>query len=121
MTSIDNNTEKDAIFSGWGWSIPWYVDLNGKMDRVCKDRRAFPFDQREKVPEYFIVSPEWPLVKVTEEWPSVVVENSWSKKQNNLRKKFLAENCSLLKTYGGDKHKWLLYKVNNENTNYKVR
>ena len=121
MAYIDNNTEKDAIFSGWGWSIPWYVDLNGKIDRVCKDRRAFPFDQREKVPEYFIVSPEWPLVKVTEEWPSVVVENSWSKKQNNLRKKFLAENCSLLKTYGGDKHKWLLYKVNNENTNYKVR
>ena len=114
ISYIDKNTEKDAIFSGWGWSMPWYVDLNNNIDRIIKDRTIFPLDQREKVPEYFIVSPEWPLVKVTDEWPSVIVENKWSKKSNDLRKKFLKEDCTLLKTFGREKFHWLLYKVNNE-------
>ena len=114
MDYINNNLEKDAIFSGWDWSMPWYIDLSSKSDRIIKNRTIVPFSQREKVPEYFIVSPEWPLVKVTDEWPSVVVENSISKRSNNHRKEFLEENCTLLKTFGSEKHKWLLYKVNNK-------
>jgi len=115
MTYIQENTEKNAIFSGWGWSMPWYVDINNDIDRVNKDRRHFPPEQRETVPEYFIVSPEWPLVKTSEEWPYVVVESAEQKEVSAIRKKFLDENCTLIKTFSGDKHKWLLFKVNNEN------
>jgi Dolichyl-phosphate-mannose-protein mannosyltransferase len=113
-TYIKNNTEKNAIFAGWGWSMPWGIDLDEAGDHIIKDRSTYSMEQREAVPEYFIVSPEWPLLKVTKEWPSVVTESSWSIKQNEVRKKFLEQNASLIRTFGGDKHKWLLYKVNND-------
>lgn len=112
---IKTNTEKNAMFSGWKWSLPWYVDLDNNGDRINKDRAAYPHEQREKVPEYFIVSPEWPIVQTVKEWPNVSVDSESVKKQNEARVKFLDENCTLIKTFGGDKHKWLLYKVNNNN------
>jgi hypothetical protein len=115
MSFIKNNTEKSAMFSGWKWSLPWYVDLEKNVDRINKDRSAYPPEQREKVPEYFIVSPEWPLEQTVKEWPNVSVDSKQGKKQNEMRKKFVEENCTLLKTFGGDKHKWLLYKVNANN------
>jgi hypothetical protein len=115
MSYIKENTEKNAIFSGWTWSVPWYVDLDDKLDHIVKVRSNYPMKQRERVPEYFIVSPEWPLVKISDEFPSVVEDTSWSHKQNELRKQFVKNNCTLLKTFGGKKHKWLLYKVNNNN------
>ena len=71
---VKNNTEKNAMFSGWSWSMPWYLDLDPKVDRPNKNRAQYSFNQREKVPEYFVVSPEWPLVKTTDEWPSVSEE-----------------------------------------------
>lgn len=111
---IQKHTEKDAVFSGWNWSMPWYLDLDPKVDRPNKDREYYPFDQREKVPEYFIVSPEWPLIKTTEEWPAVSVEDSWSIKSNEKRIQFLKDECTLLKKFGGPKFFWLLYKVNNK-------
>ena len=114
MSYIKNNTEKDAVFSGWIWSLPWYVDLDDSGDHIIKDRATYPSEQREAVPEYFIVSPEWPLLKVTQEWPSVVVESRWASKENEKRKRFLEQNCTFIKTFGGDKHKWLLYRVNND-------
>jgi hypothetical protein len=114
MTYIKDKTEKEAVFSGWDWSMPWYVDLDDTEDHIIKDRTTYPPEQRETVPEYFLVSPEWPLVRVTDEWPNVVVVNKWSNDQNELRKKFVEQNCTLVKTFGGDKHKWLLYKVNND-------
>lgn len=110
LTYIDKNIPKDAVFSGWGESMPWYLDLNNGFDRVNKNRAIYPFDQREKVPEYFVVSPEWPLVKVTDQWPSVFHE---TKKQEDLRKQFLEQNCTLIKTFSGPKFRWLLFKVNN--------
>lgn len=115
MTYLRNNTEKNAVFSGWDWSMPWYVDLDDTGDHINKDRATYPPEQRESVPEYFIVSPEWPLVKATEEWPSVSTESRSEMKQNGIRKRFLEQNCTLVKIFGGDKHKWLLYKVNNDN------
>ena len=116
MAFIDKNTEKNAVFSGWGWSMPWYVDINNnKIDRVCKDRRLFPPEQRESVPEYFIVSPEWPLVKTSDKWPYVVEESPHEREINATRKKFLDENATLIKTFGGYDHKWHLYKINNDN------
>ena len=114
MRYIRENTEADAVFSGWNWSMPWYVDLDDAGDHIIKDRSTYPPQQRESVPEYFIVSPEWPLLKVTDKWPSVVNESSSSIKLNEARKRFLEENCTLVKVFGGDKHKWLLYKVNND-------
>ncbi len=114
MRYIRENTEADAVFSGWNWSMPWYVDLDDAGDHIIKDRSTYPPHQRESVPEYFIVSPEWPLLKVTDKWPSVVNESSSSIKLNEARKKFLEENCTLVKVFGSDKHKWLLYKVNND-------
>jgi hypothetical protein len=108
---IRSNTEKDAVFSGWDWSMPWYVDLDDKGDHIIKDRATYHPEQREAVPEYFIVSPEWPLVKVTDEWPSVAGDSQ--QKANELRKKFLEKHSTLIKTFGGEKHKWLLYRVNN--------
>ena len=112
---IKNNTESDAVFSGWDWSMPWYIDIDNAGDHLIKDRKIYPPGQRESVPEYFIVSPEWPLLKVTEEWPAVSFDSKYSIEQNELRKNFLKGNCTLLKTFGGDKHKWFLYKVNNKN------
>lgn len=115
MNYIKNNTEKNAIFSGWSWSMPWYLDIDKNIDRVNKDRADYPMEQREKVTEYFIVSPEWPLIKTTEKWPSVSEESSWSIKENEKRKKFIEQNCTLLKTFGGPNHIWHLYKVINKN------
>jgi hypothetical protein len=113
MTYISQNTEKDAVFSGWDWSMPWYVDLDEKGDHIIKDRATYRPDQRESVPEYFIVSPEWPLVKVTDEWPSVTPDIPWARRENEKRKKFLEEQCTYIKSFGGPKYTWLLYRVNN--------
>ena len=92
--------------------MPWYVDLDEKGDHLIKDRATYPMEQRDAVTEYFIVSPEWPLVKVTDEWPSVAGDSAG--KANEMRKKFLEEQCTFIKAFGGNKHKWLLYRVNNE-------
>jgi hypothetical protein len=113
MSYIKNNTEENAVFSGWNWSMPWYVDLDDKIDRINKNRAAYPFEQREDVPEYFIVSPEWPLLKTSDEWPYVVT-SKYSMEQNEIRKEFVEKQCTLVKTFGGDKHKWFLFRVNND-------
>ena len=89
MAYIRQNTERDAVFSGWDWSMPWYVDLDEKGDHLIKDRATYPMEQRDAVTEYFIVSPEWPLVKVTDEWPSVAGDSAG--KANEMRKKFLED------------------------------
>jgi hypothetical protein len=116
MHYIENNTERNAVFSGWDWSMPWYVDIDPNVDRLIKNRKNYPPKQRESVPEYFIVSPEWPLFPTVKEWPNVSVDdNKYSQEQNEMRKKFLDENCTLIKNFGGAHHKWLLYKVNNNN------
>lgn len=116
MTYIRNNTEKNAVFSGWNWSMPWYVDLDNTGDHLLKNRATYAPEQRETVPEYFIVTPEWPLVKRTDEYPaSAAPDNKGHEERNEIRKKFLKENATLVKTFGGDKHKWLLYRVNNDN------
>lgn len=114
MIYLKDSTESNAVFSGWDWSMPWYVDIDGSEDHLIKDRRIYPTEQRESVPEYFIVSPEWPLAPTVKEWPNVGVDSKYSIEQNELRKRFLEENCTLLRTFGGNKHKWLLYKVNND-------
>lgn len=115
MIYLKDSTESNAVFSGWDWSMPWYVDIDGSEDHLIKDRRIYPPEQRESVPEYFIVSPEWPLVQVAKEWPNVSVDSKYTIEQSEIRKEFLKENCTLLKTFGGKKHKWHLYKVVNKN------
>lgn len=115
VSYIEKNTEKDAVFSGWAISMPWYLGINSKIDRINKDRNLYPPEQREKVPEYFIVSPEWPLVSTSDTWPNNVETDEAAKASNRIRKKFLEENATLLKTFGGEKHKWHLYKVINKN------
>jgi len=112
MSYIRQNTEQNAVFSGWDWSVPFYVDLDEKGDHIVKDRATYRFEQREAVPEYFIVSPEWPLVKVTDEWP--FASSDWEEKANERRKKFVEEHCTFVKSFGGPKHPWLLYRVNND-------
>jgi len=109
MAYIRENTEQNAVFSGWDWSLPFYVDLDKNGDHIVKDRATYPFEQREAVPEYFIVSPEWPLVKITDEWPSVAGDSLAP--VNERRKKFVAEHCTYIKSFGGPKHTWLLYRV----------
>ncbi|HVO73733.1 MAG TPA: glycosyltransferase family 39 protein [Ignavibacteriaceae bacterium] len=121
MHYIENNTERNAVFSGWDWSMPWYVDIDPNVDRLIKNRKNYPPEQRESVPEYFIVSPEWPLFPTLKEWPNVSVDNKYSQEQNEMRKKFLDENCTLIKNFGGANHKWLLYKVNNNNLTHLSR
>jgi hypothetical protein len=114
MTYIRQNTESNAVFSGWDWSMPWYVDLDEKGDHIVKDRATYLSEQREVVPEYFIVSPEFPLEQVTDEWPYAIPDFRGEAKKNEKRKKFLEEQCTFLKAFGGYKHKWLLYRVNSE-------
>lgn len=114
ITYIRTNTEKNAVFSGWNWSLPWHVDLDDDGDHLVKDRRIYAPNQRESVPEYFIVAPEWPLVRKTTEWPMVAYENEWTRKENAKRVEFLKKHASLVKTFSADKHKWLLFKVKND-------
>jgi hypothetical protein len=110
MAYIRQNTEQNAVFSGWDWSLPYYVDLDENGDHIVKDRATYPPEQREAVPEYFIVSPEWPLVKVTDEWPSVAGDSLGV--ENGRRKKFVEQHCTFVNSFGGPKHTWLLYRVN---------
>jgi Dolichyl-phosphate-mannose-protein mannosyltransferase len=107
-------TEKNAVVSGWTWSLPWSLDLDDEVDHVVKDRSTYPLEQREDVPEYFIVSPEWPLEKKSDSWPMVAGDNEWNRKNNEVRKKFVSENCVLIKTFGGPVHQWIVYKVKND-------
>ena len=112
MSYITRNTEPNAVFSGWDWSVPFYVDLDEKGDHIIKDRATYPLEQREAVPEYFIVSPEWPLVKVTDEWP--FASSDREEKANERRKQFVEVHCTFVKSFGGPKHPWLLYRVKND-------
>jgi len=109
---IGNNTEKDAVFSGWDWSLPWHLDLDNGGDRIIKDRATYPPEHREGVSEYFIVSPEWPLVPETDEWPNVSPSSEWGLRENAMRKGFLEKHASLVRSFPAGKHKWMLFKIN---------
>jgi hypothetical protein len=109
---IWNNTEDDAVFSGWYWSLPWHVDLDSGRDHIIKDRSAYPPEQREEVPEYFVVSPEWPLRPEPSEWPNVAAWfQQWTQRQNAKRIAFLKQHASLVKEFPAGKHKWMLFKI----------
>jgi hypothetical protein len=110
MTYIEENLEKNAVFSGWAWSIPWFMTMK-EEDQIIKDRATYPPEQREPVAEYFIVSPEWPLVRVTDEWPSKVGDEGSAGKLNERRKQFVATQCTLVKVFGGPTFQWFIYKV----------
>ena len=112
---VKTNTEKNAVFSGWEWSMPWYLDLDEADDRPLKDRANYPQEQREAVPEYFVVSAEWPLEPVGE-YPDTAPWNVPGYRQvNQMRAEFLENHTSLVKRFVAGKHEWLLYKVNNYN------
>jgi hypothetical protein len=49
---------------------------------------------------------------VTDEWPSVAGDSL--QEANELRKKFVEEHCTFVKSFGGPKHTWLLYRVKND-------
>jgi len=110
---VRENTEDDAVFSGWAWSLPWGLDLDPAGDRVVKDRMRFPADQREPVPEYFVVSPEWPLSQEATEWPNVSLGYELNNRMNKSRTEFLENHASLVRAFPAGKHKWLLYRVRN--------
>jgi len=105
------NTEKDAVFSGWAWSLPFYLDLDPAGDHITKDRATYPLEHRESVPEYFIISPEWPLVKTSDLYPNAAVDNEYNRRHNALRKQFVAEHCEFLKSFGSADILWQVYKV----------
>ena len=109
---VRNNTESDAVFSGWDWSLPWHIDLDESGDRLIKDRATYPPEHREGVSEYFIVSPEWPLVPETDEWPNVSPSIEWGLRENAMRKGFLEKHASLVRSFPAGKHKWMLFKIN---------
>jgi len=108
---VRNNKESDAVFSGWGWSLPWHLDLDDAGDHLIKDRRTYSPEQREAVPEYFVVSPEWPLDPETDQWPNVSPNTEWSLRDNANRMEFLEKHASLVKAFPAGKHKWMLFKI----------
>jgi len=105
---INRNTEPDAMFSGWTWSTPWWLAIDN--ERTVKDRSKYPFEQRESVPEYFVMSPEWSLDKLGTGWPDGTSPSSWYRQQNAERGRFLEENCTHLLTTG-TKYQWSIYRV----------
>jgi hypothetical protein len=106
---IEANTEPDAIFSGWSWSKPWWLSV--EKDRTIKDRARYPFEQREKHPEYLVVTPEWPLDVIGTGWPDMAYRSRWTYRHNARRKEFIAEHCTHLLTTGGNRT-WSLYRIN---------
>ena len=107
---VKANTEPNAVFSGWWWQIPWYLDFDSQRDHVCKDRVDVPPTHRESCPEYFIVSPEWPLEKRLE-WPASYPDNAQTRYSNRTRKEFIENQCTLMAAFG-DYHQWAIYRVN---------
>jgi hypothetical protein len=116
VSYVWSQTEGDAVFSGWQWSIPFYLNFDPARSHPLKDRSKYPLDQREKVPEYFIESPEWPVVKTTDDYPNVAHwanSDKWYRENNARRKQFITENCELVKSFGEAPVLWNLYRVKN--------
>jgi hypothetical protein len=107
---VNQHTEPDAVFSGWAWSLPWWLAVD--RDRAIKDRFRYPFSQREAggQVEYFVVAPEWPFSRYGTGWPNVSYPNRWTLREDARRQEFVARHCTLLLTTG-DQHQWLLYRV----------
>jgi hypothetical protein len=107
---VNQHTEADAVFSGWAWSLPWWLAVD--RDRTIKDRFRYPFSQREPggQVEYFVVAPEWPFSRYGTGWPNVSYPNRWTLREDARRQEFVARHCTLLLTTG-DKHQWSIYKV----------
>jgi hypothetical protein len=106
---VNQHTEPDAIFSGWSWSLPWWLAVD--RDRTVKDRSKYPFAQRDPQAEYFMVAPEWPFSRYGTGWPNVSYPNRWALREDARRQDFVARHCTLLMTTG-TKHQWSLYRVN---------
>ncbi len=106
---VDTNTEPDAIIAGWSWSKPWWLSID--RDRDIKDRSRYPVTQRESRPEYLVICPEWDLEKMGTGWPDVVYQSRWAVEENARRKKFIAEQTTLVFTTGRDRI-WSLYRIN---------
>jgi len=106
---VEAHTEPDAIFSGWSWSKPWWLSI--EKDRTIKDRARVPFDHREKVPEYLVVTPEWPLDVIGTGWPDMAYRSRWTYRENARRQEFIAAHCTHLLTTGGVRT-WSLYRIN---------
>ncbi len=106
---VEANTEPDAIISGWNWSKPWWLSV--EKDRTIKDRARVPFEQREKGPEYLVVTPEWPLAEIGTGWPDMAYRSRWTFKANARRKEFIAAHCTHLITTGTSRT-WSLYRIN---------
>jgi hypothetical protein len=106
---VDRNTEPAAIFSGWGWSVPWWLAIDA--DRTVKNRGRYPFEQRETRPEYLVITPEWPLERLGTGWPNMAYANQWTIAQNERRREFIARHCDHLLTTGTD-YQWAIYRVN---------
>jgi hypothetical protein len=109
MAFIDDRTEENAVFSGWNWSMPWWVAI--EHDRMIKDRSRYPLEQRESAPEYLMITPEWPLEGDAPGWPNMAYLSRWTLRQNARRREFIDHHCTHLLTTGTDHH-WTLYKVN---------
>ncbi len=106
---VDHHTEADAVFSGWGWSLPWWLAI--ETDRTIKDRSRYPADQREAGPEYLVVAPEWPLGAPNTGWPNMAYASHWTLNQNAHRREFISRDCTHLLTTGSE-HQWSIYRVN---------
>ena len=110
VTFVDENTEPNAIFSGWTWSSPWWLSI--ETDRTIKDRSRYPFEQRESIPEDFVITPESPIAgKLCTGWPNMSYASRWSYEQNEKRRDFAEHHCTHLLTTG-DEHKWTIYRIN---------
>jgi hypothetical protein len=91
--------------------VPWYLDYDPQVDRICRDRFGVLLKQRESRPEYFVVNPEWPLEKKTNEWPMVAREDRATLTGNERRKEFIRDHCTFMAAFGKD-HQWAIYRVN---------
>jgi len=109
MDYVNQTTEPDAAFSGWSWSMPWWIAIDA--DRTIKDRARYPAEQRETGPEYMVITPEWPLEPSVTGWPSMSNTSRWTQRQNARRRDFIDQHCTHLLTTGTE-YPWSIYRVN---------
>ena len=112
VTFVDENTEPNAIFSGWTWSSPWWLSIE---TRIARSRTAPGTRSSSGSPSR--VFRHYPGMAHRREapqrglGPNMSYASRWGYEQNEKRRDFAEHHCTHLLTTG-DEHQWTIYRIN---------